>query len=65
MFSLAFNLIFDSQVIKICLGSTFVVAFMLVHCSFYLSARVEFKFEFEFNRLSGVEIEIDKERRRN
>ena len=30
-----------------------------------LSARVEFKFEFEFNRLSGVEIEIDKERRRN
>ena len=46
MFSLAFNLIFDSQVIKICLS--FVVAFMLVHCSFCLSARVEFKFEFEF-----------------
>ena len=48
MFSLAFKLIFDSQVIKICLSLIFVVAFMLVHCSFCLSVRVEFKFEIEF-----------------
>ena len=48
MFSLVFKLIFDSRVIKICLSLKFVVAFMLVHCSFCLSARVEFKFEFEF-----------------
>ena len=33
---------------------------MLVHCFICLSARVEFKFEFEFNRLSGVEIEIER-----
>ena len=48
MFSLAFNLIFVSQVIKICLSLNFVVAFMLVHWSFCLSARVEFNFELEF-----------------
>ena len=48
MFSLAFKLIFDSQVIKICLSLKFVVAFMLVHYYFCLSARFEFKFEFEF-----------------
>ena len=48
MISLAFNLIFDSQVIKICLSLNFVVAFILVHYSFCLSARIEFKFEFEF-----------------
>ena len=33
---------------------------MLVHCFICLSARVEFKFEFEFNRLSSVEIEIER-----
>ena len=50
VFSLAFNLIFVSQVIKICLSlKKFVVAFKLVHCSFCLSARFEFKLEFEFN----------------
>ena len=49
MYSLAFNLVFVSQVIKICLGLKICVAFMLVHCSFGLSARFEFKLEFEFN----------------
>jgi len=43
MLRLAFKLIFLSQAIKICLSFKFVVAFMLVHCSFCLSARVEFK----------------------
>ena len=48
MLSLAFNLIFVSQVIKIFLRFNFVDAFMLVHCFNCLSARVEFKFKFEF-----------------
>ena len=48
MFRLAFKSNFVSQVIKICLSLSFVVALMLVHCSFCWSARVEFKFEFEF-----------------
>ena len=48
MYSLAFNLILVHKQLKFSLGLKFVVAFMLVHCSFCLSARVEFKFEFEF-----------------
>ena len=48
MISLAFKLIFLSQVIKICLSLKMVVAFMLVHYFIWLSVRVEFKFDFEF-----------------
>ena len=48
MFRLAFNLISVPLVIKNFLRFNFVVAFMLVHCFICLSARVEFKFKFEF-----------------
>ena len=51
MFRLAFNLIFVPLVIKIFLRFNFVVAFMLVHCFICLSARAEFKLEFEFKGL--------------
>ena len=45
MLSLAFNLIFVSQVIKICVSLSFVVALMLVHDFILLDCiGVEFKF---------------------
>ena len=54
MLRLAFNLIFFSQVNKIYLSLTCLCIHAGASVCFWLSARIEFQFEFEFNRLSEV-----------